>query len=140
MKSRRHDRFTKEERSAVMAKIRSRGTRIELLMEDALVNAKLDFVSHPNLFGKPDFVLPMHKIAIFCDGDFWHGYNFGRNPRHEVKDNREFWTEKIRRNRIRDRLVNRRLMLEGWIVLRFWEHEVMRDPLRCVKKVKEAVR
>jgi DNA mismatch endonuclease Vsr len=109
-------------------------------MEEALFDAGLDFVSHPNLFGKPDFALPMGKIAIFCDGDFWHGYNFGRNPRHEVKDNREFWIEKIRRNRRRDRLVNRRLRRDGWIVLRFWEHEVKRNPFRCVKTVKEAVK
>ena len=137
MKSRRHDRLTKEQRSALMAKIRSRGTRIELLMEEALVGAKIDFTSHPSLFGKPDFALPMHKIVIFCDGDFWHGYNFGRNRRHDVKDNREFWKEKIRRNRLRDRLVNRRLRGQGWVVLRFWEHEVIRDPGRCLEKIRD---
>lgn len=123
-----------------MSTIRSKGTRIEKSMDSALARAKIDFVSHPNLFGKPDFAVPRHKIAIFCDGDFWHGYDFGRNPRLKVKNNRKFWIDKIRHNIARDRLVNRTLRREGWKILRFWEHELMKDPGRCAKKVSQETR
>jgi DNA mismatch endonuclease Vsr len=87
------------------------------------------------IFGKPDFVLVKSQIAIFCDSEFWHGYRWGTRRRLEHKTNQSYWFPKIERNRARDRLVNRRLKKDGWIVLRFWEREILRDPDRCAAKV-----
>jgi len=72
-----------------------------------------------SLHGKPDFVFPKSKLAVFVDGCFWHGCpTHGRIP----KDNANFWREKIERNQTRDRQVARRLQAKGWGVMRIWEH------------------
>lgn len=73
------------------------------------------------VFGKPDFVFPTLKLAVFVDGCFWHGC-----PIHatQPKQNAEFWFTKIERNKARDRLVTRTLKAKGWRVLRVWEHEL----------------
>jgi DNA mismatch endonuclease (patch repair protein) len=82
-----------------------------------------DFPRHWPVFGKPDFVFPKLRLAVFVDGCFWHGC-----PRHGVKprQNAAFWRRKIAANRTRDRLVNRTLRKMGWRVLRVWEHELAR--------------
>jgi DNA mismatch endonuclease Vsr len=76
------------------------------------------------MFGKPDFVFAQRKLAVFLDGDFWHG-----NPKtHRIpKSNVEYWTKKIRANKRRDRLVNRTLKLQGWRVFRAWESDLKND-------------
>ena len=87
------------------------------------------------IFGKPDFVVVGRRIAIFCDSEFWHGYRWGKRRRKEHKSNQSYWFPKIERNRARDRLVNRRLRRSGWQVVRFWEHEIRRDPTNCALQV-----
>ncbi len=74
--------------------------------------------------GKPDFVFPKYRLAIFVDGCFWHGC-----PRcyKEPKVNTEFWREKIRRNILRDRRTLLLLRKKGWHVMRFWEHSLKKD-------------
>ncbi len=73
------------------------------------------------LFGNPDFVFPKDRIAVFVDGEFWHGHPvLGRIP----KTNSKFWTDKINRNKARDRLVNATLKRKGWIVVRVWQHQL----------------
>jgi DNA mismatch endonuclease (patch repair protein) len=81
------------------------------------------------LFGKPDFVFPKLRLAVFVDGCFWH-----RCPRHAVKpkQNAAFWRRKISANKARDRLVSRTLRRQGWSVLRIWEHELARKHERRV--------
>lgn len=77
---------------------------------------------HPKqVFGKPDFGNKTRKIALFIDGDFWHGRM--KLP----KSNRAFWKEKFRKNRLRDKRVNKRLSLDGWRVIRLWESELKTD-------------
>jgi DNA mismatch endonuclease (patch repair protein) len=85
-----------------------------------------------NLFGKPDFVFRRAKIAVFIDGDFWHG-----NPKtyRVPKTNSEYWRTKITSNRRRDRLVNRHLRRSGWTVVRFWESN-LRDEQTVVAKLR----
>ena len=122
-----------------MSRIRSRGTLIERIMESAFRQAEIEIVAHPVMLGKPDFMIPRRKTVVFCDGDFWHGYEFGRSRRHDVKDNRDFWINKIKQNMKRDRFVTRRLRKEGWRVVRFWEHEVKSNPGACVRRIKENV-
>jgi len=85
------------------------------------------------LKGKPDFVFPRIRLAMFVDGCFWHGC-----PNHcsAPKQNAEFWQKKFGSNRARDRLVTRLLRSRGWLVLRIWEHELAeKKRLRLVNRL-----
>ena len=86
---------------------------------------------HYNIKGKPDFVFPKKKIAIFLDGCFWHGCKCKTIP----QNNREYWLKKIKGNMKRDRLVKRNLEAKGWKVLRIWEHSIKKHPERMVFRV-----
>ena len=120
------DVFSKKKRSQVMAAIRSkRNKTTEIRLVAIFRKGKIHGWRRGfPLFGKPDFVFPKHRLAIFVDGCFWHGC-----PRHlrKPKGNRIFWREKILRNRKRDRLVSRNLRRSGWRVLRIWEHDLKRE-------------
>ncbi|MCX5734950.1 MAG: very short patch repair endonuclease [candidate division NC10 bacterium] len=118
------DTFSPAQRSWIMAQVRSSRNRTT---EQSLVGV---FRCHRMtgwrrnfcLFGKPDFVFPNHRLAIFVDGCFWHGHPTKcRLP----KSNRDYWTKKILRNVTRDREVSRTLRKMGWRVLRIWEDSVM---------------
>jgi DNA mismatch endonuclease (patch repair protein) len=119
------DVFTKAKRSEVMSRIRGSGNR-----DTEIALAKL-FRRHgvtgwrrnQPVFGKPDFIFPKFKLAIFVDGCFWHGC-----PKHATrpKNNRAFWHRKLSANKKRDRLVTQTLRKAGWRVLRIWEHELAR--------------
>ncbi|MBI3985892.1 MAG: hypothetical protein HY343_03155 [Lentisphaerae bacterium] len=84
--------------------------------------------------GKPDFVFPRSKLAVFVDGCFWHGC-----PKHATQPatNRAFWKKKFTANKARDLVVVRTLRQAGWRVIRVWEHELAKSPHRCVKRIKE---
>ena len=100
-------------------------------------NLLLLFKNVKDITGKPDFVFKSKKLAIFCDGEFWHGKNWEiRKADH--KSNQEFWYNKIERNIERDKEVNIALKKAGWRVLRFWGKDIKTDTDRCVKLIKEA--
>ena len=124
------DIFTPEKRSYVMSRIRSKGTKIELRMKALLEQDGIGYVMHPKLFGNPDFLVGK-RVLLFCDGDFWHGYDYrnGRIPRQK------FWREKIERNMERDRRVSRKLRRSGWSVIRLWEHDINKRPESCMSKM-----
>jgi DNA mismatch endonuclease, patch repair protein len=84
--------------------------------------------------GKPDFVFPKQKVALFVDGCFWHGC-----PRHSnmPRNNQEFWAKKLGGNKTRDKLVNRELRKMGWVVVRVWEHELKKSERVAAKLVRE---
>ena len=119
------DVFTKARRSQVMSCIRGHGNKDTELALIRVFRAQgiTGWRRHRPVFGKPDFVFPKLKVAIFVDGCFWHGC-----PQHETKprNNPAFWQKKFARNKTRDQLVNRTLRREGWRVLRLWEHELAR--------------
>ncbi len=119
------DVFTPEKRSAVMARIRSRGNRDTELVMVALLRAAgiTGWRRGLKLPGRPDFVFRAERVCVFVDGCFWHGC-----PAHfrRPKSNRKFWDAKIARNRARDRRVGRELRAAGWTVLRVWEHALKR--------------
>lgn len=75
------------------------------------------------VFGKPDIVFVGKKVAVFCDSEFWHGYDWD-NKKKEFKSHQDFWTPKIERNIARNKEVTEKLESEGWIVLRFWGKEI----------------
>ncbi len=119
------DIFTKAKRSEVMSRIRSRGNKdTEVALAKLFRRNKITgWRRNQKIFGKPDFVFPKLKLAVFVDGCFWHGC-----PKHgtQPKGNRTFWKNKFVRNIARDRLVNRTLRSANWRVLRIWQHELSR--------------
>jgi DNA mismatch endonuclease (patch repair protein) len=133
------DVFTREKRSAVMARIRGAGNKDTELRLIALMRAAgiRGWRRKAAIFGKPDFVFPKERVAVFVDGCFWHGC-----PIHATwpKQNAEFWLTKISKNQARDRLVNRELRKAGWRVLRIWEHELTRKrALRTLARIRRVV-
>ena len=127
------DVFTKEKRSEIMSKIRSKNTKAEILVFRELRRRGIYFQKHYNrALGKPDIALPRKKIAIFIDGDFWHGYRFSK-----MKDRlpKKYWQQKIENNIKRDRRNQAKLKRDGWKVLRVWEHEVIKKFNKTLDKI-----
>jgi len=129
------DVFTKEKRSWVMSRIRAKNTKIDLSMRKILREIGYSFEMYPKMHGNPDFAIPRKKVAVFCDGDFWHGYRYFEKKKLAKK----FWRDKIERNMRRDRLVSRRLRREGWSVQRLWEHDIEKRPDFCKRKILRAL-
>ncbi len=127
---------TKAQISFNMSCIRSRGTRIEKIFASALRRKKIKFRRYFPIPGKPDFVLPSKKIAIFCDSSFWHGYKKMSTPRHYFKQRKRFWTKKILCNIERDKEVNNILKKEGWKVIRFWDFQINGGIDKCISQIK----
>ena len=125
------DIFTPEKRSWVMSQIRGKDTKIELRMRKMLADSGYRFEMHPQMYGNPDFAHKRKRIAIFCDGDFWHGYRYNQKKRLAKK----FWRDKIENNMRRDRRYTRKLRRDGWSVLRLWEHDIEKNPEKCMRKI-----
>lgn len=127
------DIFTKEKRSEIMKRVKNKNTNIELILRRELIKLGLRYRIKNKLFGKPDIVFPKQKVAIFCDGDFWHGKNY----RNEGGRYKAFWKEKIQINMNRDKLVNKTLEEEGWRVIRFWKTEIIKNSKSCAEKIEK---
>lgn len=122
-----------------MSLIRQTGSIIEKTLGKALWKKGLRYRKHyKKLIGKPDFVLVKHKIAIFCDSEFWHGYNW-KNYKKKIKTNSDFWIRKVERNMERDRIVNKTLKTQGWRIFRFWGKKILRGTDDCITKILEAI-
>lgn len=135
------DVLTKEQRKKNMQNIRSKDTKIEIMLRKALWSKGYRYRKHyKELPGKPDIVLTKYKIAIFCDGEFFHGKDWEvLRPKLEKSNNSEFWINKISRNRDRDDEVNKKLLFMGWTVIRFWGKDIIKDVDTCVRVIEEAV-
>ncbi len=131
------DKFDKKTRSAIMSRIRHKNTSLEINFRKLLWKNGLGrYRIHYNLPGKPDIVYVSKKVVIFLDGDFWHGYNWKKLGKIPPK---EYWQEKIQKNIDRAKKYNRQLRKDGWTVLRLWEHDVKKNPEKCLEKVKKAL-
>ena len=132
---------TKEQISYNMSRIRDRGTKIETLLRDELNRRNITtFVSNDkSVEGKPDILFPARKIAVFCDSEFWHGYDW-QHQKNTFKSNEQFWIQKIEKNITRDTQVNKKLQEVGWQVLRFWGKEIKKDVATCVDKIEAVLR
>lgn len=132
------DRVDEQTRSRMMSSIRGTGNAsTEWALRARLVAEGMSgFTLHADLPGSPDFAFPDERVAVFTDGCFWHGC-----PQHHNKpdNNSSFWTEKIQRNKERDRRVTDQLENAGWEVIRIWEHELVNSPEDAVERVREAV-
>lgn len=116
-----------------MSRVRNSDTALEKILCAELNRHGITTFKRNNkaLFGKPDITFPTRKIAVFCDGDFWHGYDW-ETAQNEIKSNRDFWIPKIERNMQRDHEVTERLQEQGWTVLRFWGHEILKELDYCI--------
>jgi len=133
-KPRRHkgDIMSPEKRSALMSRIKGKNTLPERLVSAALATLGLSWESHAgDLPGRPDFVFRNAKVAVFVDGDFWHGWRF---PIWRDKLS-EPWEHKIGCNRARDQKNFRRLRRTGWSVIRIWEHQIQKDLPRAISRI-----
>ena len=127
--------YTTKGRSELMAKIKGVNTKPELKLRKALWGMGFRYRKNvKKLPGSPDLVFYKFKLAIFVDGEFWHGYNW-EEKREKIKSNRDFWIPKIERNMQRDRQNRSKLENEGWVVLRFWEQEIYKDFDNCIIKI-----
>lgn len=134
------DKLTKEQRRKNMQAVKSKDSKIEIALRKALRGKGYGYrKNYGELTGKPDIVLTKHKIAIFCDSEFWHGYDW-ENKKNEIKSNREFWINKIESNIRRDIEVNMILKQEGWIVLRFWGKQIEKDLDYCIKIIEDTIK
>ena len=126
-------------RSRTMSRIKGSDTKIEIAFRKALWRDGIRYrKNYKKLPGKPDIAITKHKIAIFCDGEFWHGKDWN-SARDKLHTRREFWVGKIERNIERDTNNERRLAAMGWTVLRFWGKDIEKNLELCVAEVRDAI-
>ena len=131
---------TKEQISYNMKRVKAKDSEIELLLRKELWNRGLRYQKNvKTIIEKPDIVFKGKKVAVFCDSEFWHGYDW-ENRKFDIKSRREFWIPKIERNMQRDIEVTETLSKNGWLVIRFWGKEIKKNCSGCADIVEEAVR
>ena len=133
------DNHTIDQRRKNMQAIKNKDSNIELLLRKALWNKGLRYRKNVNkIFGHPDIAFIGKKVAVFCDSEFWHGYDWDQR-KNEIKTRRDFWIPKIERNIKRDTEVNDMLKKEGWVVIRFWGKDILKDPDKCAETIKDVL-
>ena len=135
------DVLTPEQRRKNMQHIRAKDTGIEVRLRKALWKKGYRYrKNYKALPGKPDIVLTKYKIAIFCDGEFFHGKDWEvLKPRLEKGKNSDFWISKITRNMERDDEINKQLLFLGWTVIRFWGKEIQKNTDECIRVIEETI-
>lgn len=131
---------TKEQISFNMKQVKNKDSVIEVMLRKELWSRGLRYQKNvTDIFGKPDLVFKGKKVAVFCDSEFWHGYNW-EERKENFKSNREFWIPKIERNMQRDIEVTEELQKQGWTVLRFWGKEIKKNVKECADIIEKEVR
>ncbi len=131
------DNLTPEQRRYCMSRIKGKDTRLEIRVRSELHKRGFRFRKHlKELPGKPDIVFTKDKVAVFIDGDFWHGYEF---PTWENKVS-DFWKRKISKTRERDAKNHSCLREMGWTVVRLWQHDLERDFENSIKRIVSTLR
>jgi DNA mismatch endonuclease (patch repair protein) len=135
---------TPEVTHKIMSSIHSKNTRPELTLRKELWRQKIRYrVNYKKLPGKPDIALTKYKIAVFCDGDFWHGHNWAirglGSLDEELAMYSDFWKKKILRNIERDEEDNKAIKALGWTVVRIWESDIKTDLPGCIQKIRLAI-
>ena len=123
-----------------ISRIRAKDTGIEVKLRKELGGRGIRYRENvKTVTGKPDLAFIGKKVAVFCDSEFWHGYDW-ENRKDQLKTNRELWIAKIERNMERDAEVNAELEKGGWTVLRFWGKEIEKETERCADDIEKAVK
>ena len=135
------DNLSPEQRHKNMKHIRSKDTKIEIILRKALWHEGIRYrKNYDKLPGKPDIAITKYKIAVFCDGEFFHGKDWNQlQVKLKSSNNSEYWLKKIQRNINHDYEVEQEIRAQGWIVLRFWGKDIKRDVSMCVKSIMEAI-
>ena len=131
---------TQEQITYNMKQVKNKDSKIDILLRKELWNRGLRYRKNvKKILGKPDLAFIGKKIAIFCDSEFWHGYDW-ENRKKDFKSHQDFWIPKIERNIARDKEVTEMLQQQGWIVLRFWGKEIQSDVSRCADIIEASLR
>jgi DNA mismatch endonuclease (patch repair protein) len=126
-------------RRHTMSRIKSKNTSIELTLRKALWRSGVRYrKNYAKLPGVPDIAITKYQIAVFCDGDFWHGKDWEKK-KTKIKSNRDYWIEKIERNMSRDRQNEWAVYCMGWMVIRFWGSEIQKQLSSCVNEIMCAI-
>ena len=132
------DRFTSEQRSKIMSRIRGTNTKDEVRLAKALWTLGYRYrKNNRKVFGTPDLTFKQLKIAIFVDGEFFHGKDW--ETRKKPQTNPEFWIKKIERNMQRDIEVNAYLESQNWKILRFWSNDIKKNLDSCILEIENAI-
>lgn len=111
-----------------MSRVHSKNGEDEVILKKMLWHQGIRYRKNYNkLPGKPDIAITKYKIAVFIDGEFWHGFDWDNYKTH-IKSNRDYWIKKIEYNITHDKIVNQKLTDQGWTVLRFWSKKVLKNP------------
>lgn len=122
-----------------MSRIKGKDTSIEKILRSALYKEGYRYrLQVSSLPGRPDILLCKYKIVIFCDGDFFHGYDYQKIDK-ELKTNKAYWENKIKTNQKRDRKNDALLVEQGYTVLHFWEHEIRENLPQVLREIDDAV-
>jgi len=131
---------TAEQISYNMRMVKNKDSDIEQILRKELWKRGIRYRKNVRrIYGNPDIVFIGLKIAVFCDSEFWHGYDWD-NRKKDFKSNQEFWIPKIERNMERDKEVNEKLYSDGWIVIRFWGKEIKKETCRCADVIEKAIK
>ncbi len=118
-----------------MANVHLKGGKAETILAKALWHEGIHYRKNfKELPGSPDIAITKYKIAVFVDGEFWHGHNWDKR-KLTLKRNREYWIEKIEENMIRDKKNDQKLIKIGWIPLHFWEKDVLKNTSNCLETI-----
>ncbi len=131
------DNLTPEQRKKNMKAIKGKETKPEILLRKKLWSMGYRYRKNcKEIYGKPDIVFLKKKVAVFCDGEFWHGYSY-KEGKDFTETNKEYWNKKIKRNMERDLEVNEYLKKEGWVVIRFWSKDILKNIEECIEKIND---
>ena len=135
------DKLKPEQCKKNMRSIKGKDTSIEMILRKALWKKGYHYrKNYKNLPGTPDIALTKYKIAIFCDGEFFHGKDWEiLKPRLERGKNSDFLVTKISRNRERDEEINKKLLFMGWIVIRFWGMDIKKNTDEYIRVIEETI-
>ena len=134
------DKLTPEQRKKNMRAVKNKDSAIELMLRKELWSRGLRYRKNClRIIGKPDIAFIRKRVAVFCDSEFWHGFDWS-HKKEEIKSNRDFWIPKIERNIQRDIEVTQALTSDGWIVLRFWGNQIKRQLSDCADIIEKAVK
>ena len=123
-----------------MKAIRYKDTKIEIVLRKELWSRGIHYRKNcKDLPGKPDIVFKGKKVAVFCDSEFWHGYDWEKQ-KERIGTRRDYWLSKIERNMERDREVNKSLQDMGYIVLRFWGRSILKDTSACADEIENVLK
>lgn len=123
-----------------MKRVKGKDSQIELILRRELWKRGIRYRKNVStILGKPDIAFLRKKVAVFCDSEFWHGYDW-EHHRNDIKSHQDFWIPKIEKNIERDKIVSSQLMQEGWVVLRFWGNDIKKNPSGCADIIEDVLR